>query len=72
MMAGMKLELVRWILLPVALVALVDLLVRGLAAGSAALFLISGLGWYAMSRWKVHSLDRGPGNRRGSDAYWKK
>jgi hypothetical protein len=72
MMAGMKLELLRWILLPVALVALVDLLVRGPAPGSAALFLVSGLGWFAMSRWKVHSLDRGPGNRRGSDAYWKK
>lgn len=72
MMAAMKLERLRWALLPVAIVALVDLLVRGPAPVSATLFLAGGLGWYALSRWKVRSLDRGPENRRGSDVYWKK
>ncbi len=54
----MKLEHLRWLLLPVAAAALLAALWKGLTPGRAALFLVCGGAWYALSRRKSTSLDR--------------
>lgn len=60
----MKPETLRWFLLPVAATALLALVVRGVEPKSAAVFAVSGLAWYALSRRKMYSLDRGPDYRK--------
>lgn len=64
-MAAMKLETARWLLLPVAALAALALFVRGVEPRSAALFSVCGLGWFALSRRKMHSLDRDPARKPG-------
>lgn len=54
----MKLETLRWILLPFAAIALLTLIVRGPSKGRVAAFVAAGAGWYALSRRKAYSLDR--------------
>ena len=54
----MKIESLRWLLLPVAVVDLLALILSGPTTGRVAVFLAAGAGWYALSRRKVHSLDR--------------
>lgn len=54
----MRLERIRWLLLPVAAAALLAMLWKGATPGRAALLLVCGPAWFALSRFKVHSLDR--------------
>lgn len=65
MMASMKVESLRWVLLPVAVLALLALILRGLEPRSAAVFAVCGLAWFALSRRKMHSLDRDPAKKPG-------
>ncbi len=48
----------RWLLLPAAVVGGSVCVLRGPTAGRLAFTLVSGAGWYALSRRKVLSLDR--------------
>jgi hypothetical protein len=54
----MKLESLRWILLPVAAVAALALLFQGVTSGRLALAAACALAWYGLSRRKTRSLDR--------------
>jgi len=54
----MKLDRLRWTLLPVAAVALLVVLLKGATPGRLALASICALVWYALSRRKTYSLDR--------------
>lgn len=54
----MKLERIRWVLLPVAAAALLAVLWKGATPGRLALFLVCGPAWYALSKLKAFSLDR--------------
>jgi hypothetical protein len=54
----LKLDHLRRVLLPVALVSFLTALLRGATAGRLILLGVSALGWYALSWRKVHSLDR--------------
>jgi len=54
----MKLERLRWILLPVALIAFAVMLFGGPTPGRAALSAVCALAWYGLSYRKTHSLDR--------------
>lgn len=54
----MKLEALRWFLLPLAATALFVILFRGVSPRRLVFFSVCGLGWYALSRRKAYSLDR--------------
>jgi hypothetical protein len=54
----MKLDRLRWTLLPVAVITLLVILVKGATPGRLALASVSALVWYAFSRRKVRSLDQ--------------
>lgn len=54
----MKLERLRWILLPVAAAAALTMLFRGVTPGRLALASVCALAWYGLSRRKTRSLDR--------------
>jgi hypothetical protein len=54
----MKLDRLRWTLLPAAVVTLLVVLVKGATPGRVALAAICALSWYGLSRRKTHSLDR--------------
>lgn len=54
----MKLEQLRWLLLPTAAAGLLLALVRGATPGRMALVAGCVLGWYLLSRRKARSLDR--------------
>lgn len=54
----MRLESLRWILLPVAAVSALVILFRGASPGRLAVFAVSALAWYGLSRFKARSLDR--------------
>lgn len=54
----MKLERLRWLLLPVAAVAALAILFRGVTPGRVALCAVCALAWYGLSRRKARSLDR--------------
>jgi hypothetical protein len=54
----MKLDRLRWILLPVAAVALLVVVFKGATPGRLALAAICSLVWYGLSRRKTFSLDR--------------
>lgn len=53
----MKLEALRWLLLPLAVAALFVILLRGVSPRRLGFFSVCGLGWYALSRRKAYSLD---------------
>jgi len=70
----MRLERLRWLLLPVAAIAGALAFYRP-TAGRLATACVCGLAWYALSRGKVHSLDRDrfEGGKLGAALrYWKK
>ncbi|MBI5245890.1 MAG: hypothetical protein HY923_01815 [Elusimicrobia bacterium] len=48
----------RRLLLFVAILSLPALLIKGATPGRLILFGVAGLGWYGLSRYKAHSLDR--------------
>ena len=48
----------RRLLLPVAILTLLVVLIRGASPGRLAFFGVTGLGWYGLSRYKAYSLDR--------------
>ena len=54
----MRLDRLRWTLLPAAVVALLVVVVKGATPGRLAFALICALAWYALSRRKAYSLDR--------------
>jgi hypothetical protein len=54
----MRIERIRWFLLPVAAAALFAMLWKGATPGRTALFLVCGPAWFALSRLKAYSLDR--------------
>ena len=54
----MKLDHLRRILLPTAIVAFLVLLIRGTTPGRLLLFALCALAWYGLSRQKAYSLDR--------------
>jgi hypothetical protein len=54
----MKLDRLRWILLPVAAIALLVMLFRGATPGRLALASVSALVWYMLSHRKARSLDQ--------------
>ena len=54
----MKLDRLRWTLLPVAAAALLVILFKGATPGRLATALICALAWYGLSRRKTFSLDR--------------
>jgi hypothetical protein len=54
----MKLERLRWILLPAAAAAALAMLLKGVTPGRLALAAVCALGWYGLSRRKARSLDR--------------
>lgn len=54
----MKLEALRWLLLPLTAAALFVMLFRGVSPGRFVFFCGCGLGWCALSRRKAYSLDR--------------
>ncbi len=54
----MRLSGLRWLLLPVAVVAGGLCVFSGLTLVRAAAAVVCGLGWYRLSRAKVRSLDR--------------
>lgn len=54
----MRIEGLRWLLLPVAAVAALAMLFKGVTPGRLALFSVAALAWYGLSRRKVRSLDR--------------
>lgn len=58
MMATMTLNHLRWILPPVAAIALLVMLFKGATPGRLALASICALVWYGLSRRKAYSLDR--------------
>ena len=72
MIHSVKLDRLRWILLPVAVVAALVMIVKGFTPGRAALGAGCALAWYGLSRRKTFSLDRdrflggklGPGPER--------
>lgn len=54
----MKLERLRWILLPLAAVAALVTLFKGITPARLAATSACALAWYGLSRRKVRSLDR--------------
>ena len=54
----MRLDRLRWLLLPAAAAALLAILLKGATPGRSTLFLVCGLTWYGLSRQKARSLDR--------------
>jgi len=54
----MRLDFLRWILLAVALLALLFVVFGRPSRGRLALGAVSGLAWYGLSRRKTLSLDR--------------
>ncbi|MDP3543577.1 MAG: hypothetical protein Q8T11_13995 [Elusimicrobiota bacterium] len=54
----MKLERLRWLLLPVAAVGALVMLFKGVTPGRLAATASCALAWYGLSRRKVRSLDR--------------
>jgi hypothetical protein len=54
----MKLLSLRWIFLAAAAAGAARCAIFGLTPGSAASAAVFGLAWFALSRRKVHSLDR--------------
>lgn len=54
----MRLERLRWTLLPVAVIAALVMLVKGATPGRAALAACCAAAWYGLSWRKTHSLDR--------------
>jgi len=54
----MKLDVLRWIFLPVAVVAALVMLFKGVTPGRLATAASCALAWYGLSRRKVRSLDR--------------
>lgn len=54
----MKLERLRWILLPVAAAGALVMLFKGVTSGRLAATACCALAWYGLSRRKVRSLDR--------------
>lgn len=54
----MKLDLLRWSLLPVAVAALLLMLFKSATPGRVALFSAAAASWFALSRRKTYSLDR--------------
>lgn len=54
----MKLECLRWLLLPAAAVAALVMLFKGVTPGRLALAGACALAWYGLSRRKARSLDR--------------
>ena len=53
----MRLEPLRWVLLPLAALDLLIMIRSGATPGRAAFFAFCALGWYALSRRKALSLD---------------
>ena len=58
MMARMKLDRLRWLLPPVAVLAALVIRFKGATPGRFALLSICALAWYGLSRRKARSLDR--------------
>ena len=58
MMARMKLDRLRWLLPPVAVIAALVVLLKGVTPGRFALCAVCALAWYGLSRRKARSLDR--------------
>ncbi len=54
----MKLDRLRWTLIPVAAIACLAMLVKGVTPGRLGLAVICALAWYGLSRRKALSLDR--------------
>lgn len=54
----MKLERLRWLLLPVAAVGALVMLFKGVTPARLAATSACALSWYGLSRRKVRSLDR--------------
>ena len=54
----MTLDHLRRFLLPIAILALLAVLIKGASPGRLAFFGLTGLGWYGLSRYKAYSLDR--------------
>lgn len=54
----MKLDRLRWTLLPVTVTALLVILFKGATPGRLGVASISALIWYGLSRRKVRSLDQ--------------
>ena len=58
MIQGVKLDHLRWTLLPVAAIALLVVIIKGATPWRVATAALSALAWYGLSRRKTYSLDR--------------
>ena len=58
MIGGMRLDRLRWILLPSTAAMALVMLWKGTTPGRLGLSTVLALSWYGLSRRKTHSLDQ--------------